>query len=329
MTASSKACAGLGLDVIDSDANFVLFGRFADQRAVWAQLLDAGILVRDVGLPGWLRVTAGLEHEIDAFLACRQGDRVTSRTAVVSRTTKETDVLVELDLDGTGVADVDTGVGFFDHMLNQLGKHGGFDLRVRTKGDLEIDSHHTIEDTAIALGQALREALGDKAGIRRYGDATVPLDETLVQVAVDLSGRPYVVHEEPAGLAPMIGAYDTTMTRHVWESISNAAQICLHVRVLVRPQRAPHRRGAVQGSRPRAARCRLARPAGARRAEHQGSAVTRSRRRRPGLRVGQPAICRTRPGARRRGRHRHGRQQSRLSTPTAWSFPASGRSPRA
>jgi imidazoleglycerol-phosphate dehydratase len=157
---------------------------------------------------------------------------VTSRTAVVSRTTKETDVLVELDLDGTGVADVDTGVGFFDHMLNQLGKHGGFDLRIRTKGDLEIDTHHTIEDTAIALGQALREALGDKAGIRRYGDATVPLDEALVQVAVDLSGRPYVVHEEPTGLAPMIGAYDTTMTRHVWESISNAAQICLHVRVL-------------------------------------------------------------------------------------------------
>jgi imidazoleglycerol-phosphate dehydratase len=155
-----------------------------------------------------------------------------ARTAVVSRTTKETDVLVELDLDGAGVADVDTGVGFFDHMLNQLGKHGGFDLRVRTKGDLEVDTHHTIEDTSIALGQALREALGDKAGIRRYGDATVPLDETLVQVAVDLSGRPYVVHDEPAGLAPMIGAYDTTMTRHVWESISTAAQICLHVRVL-------------------------------------------------------------------------------------------------
>jgi imidazoleglycerol-phosphate dehydratase len=155
-----------------------------------------------------------------------------ARTAVVSRTTKETDVLVELDLDGAGVADVDTGVGFFDHMLNQLGKHGGFDLRVRTKGDLDVDTHHTIEDTSIALGQALREALGDKAGIRRYGDATVPLDETLVQVAVDLSGRPYVVHDEPAGLAPMIGAYDTTMTRHVWESISTAAQICLHVRVL-------------------------------------------------------------------------------------------------
>ncbi len=154
------------------------------------------------------------------------------RTAVVSRTTKETDVLVELDLDGAGIADVDTGIGFFDHMLNQLGKHGGFDLRVRTKGDLEIDTHHTIEDTSIALGQALREALGDKVGIRRFGDATVPLDETLVQVAVDLSGRPYLVHDEPAGIAPMIGAYDTTMTRHIWESVSTAAQICLHVRVL-------------------------------------------------------------------------------------------------
>lgn len=155
-----------------------------------------------------------------------------ARTAVVSRTTKETDVLVELDLDGAGVADVDTGIGFFDHMLNQLGKHGGFDLRVRTKGDLDVDTHHTIEDTSIAIGQALREALGDKAGIRRYGDATVPLDETLVQVAVDLSGRPYVVHDEPSDLAPMIGAYDTTMTRHVWESISTSAQICLHIRVL-------------------------------------------------------------------------------------------------
>jgi imidazoleglycerol-phosphate dehydratase len=116
-------------------------------------------------------------------------------------------------------------------MLAQLGKHGGFDLRVRTTGDLEVDAHHTVEDTSLALGQALREALGDKAGIRRFGDALVPLDETLVQAAVDMSGRPYLVHEEPE-VVELIGSYDTTLTRHIWESIAASAQICLHVRVL-------------------------------------------------------------------------------------------------
>jgi imidazoleglycerol-phosphate dehydratase len=154
-----------------------------------------------------------------------------SRSAVVVRETKESDVRIELTLDGTGRIEVDTGVPFFDHMLSQLGKHGGFDLLVRTKGDLEVDAHHTVEDTAIAVGQALREALGDKAGIRRFGDALVPLDETLVQVAVDLSGRPYLVHEEP-DLVELIGSYDTTLTRHIWESFVASAQICLHVRVL-------------------------------------------------------------------------------------------------
>jgi imidazoleglycerol-phosphate dehydratase len=154
-----------------------------------------------------------------------------SRYAQVKRTTKESDVLVELELDGSGTADVETGVPFFDHMLAQLGKHGGFDLHVRTKGDLEVDAHHTVEDTCLAFGQALREALGDKAGIRRFGDAMVPLDEALVQSAVDLSGRPYVVHEEPE-IVELIGSYDTTLTRHIWESISASAQICLHVRVL-------------------------------------------------------------------------------------------------
>ena len=154
-----------------------------------------------------------------------------SRSARVQRTTKESDVLVELELDGSGHADVETGVPFFDHMLAQLGKHGGFDLHVRTKGDLEIDAHHTVEDTSLAFGQALREALGDKAGVRRFGDALVPLDESLVQAAVDLSGRPYLVHDEPE-IVELIGSYDTTLTRHIWESISASAQICLHVRVL-------------------------------------------------------------------------------------------------
>jgi imidazoleglycerol-phosphate dehydratase len=154
-----------------------------------------------------------------------------SRTATVKRETGETSVAVTLDVDGTGVATADTGVPFFDHMLMQLGKHAGFDLTVTTTGDTQVDAHHTVEDTAIAVGQALREALGDKAGIRRFGDALVPLDETLVQVAVDLSGRPYVVHEEPE-LIELIGTYDTTLTRHVFESFATAAQVCLHVRVL-------------------------------------------------------------------------------------------------
>ena len=154
-----------------------------------------------------------------------------TRTAHVSRTTNESSVQVDIDLDGTGVTDVETGVPFFDHMLSQLGKHGGFDLTVRAKGDLHIDSHHTVEDTALAVGQALREALGTKEGIRRYGDAVVPMDEVAVQAAVDLSGRPYIVHEEP-DMVELIGTYDTTLTRHVWESITASAQICLHVRVL-------------------------------------------------------------------------------------------------
>ena len=160
-----------------------------------------------------------------------------ARTARVTRETAETHVLVELDLDGSGRAEADTGVPFFDHMLAQLGKHAGFDVSVRTKGDVEIDAHHTVEDTALAIGQALREALADKAGIRRFGDALVPLDETLVQAAVDLSGRPYCVHDEPL-LAPLIGSYDTTLTRHVFESLVAEARICLHIRVLA--GRNPH-----------------------------------------------------------------------------------------
>ena len=155
-----------------------------------------------------------------------------SRRGHVERTTKESQVLVDLDLDGTGVTEISTGVGFYDHMLAQLGKHGLIDLTVKTVGDLHIDSHHTVEDTALALGTALRQALGDKSGIRRYGDALVPLDEALVQTAVDLSGRPYLVHEEPEIPVGLIGAYDTTLTRHIFESIVATAQITLHVRVL-------------------------------------------------------------------------------------------------
>jgi imidazoleglycerol-phosphate dehydratase len=164
-----------------------------------------------------------------------------SRVARVERATAETKVHVELDLDGTGSADISTGVGFFDHMLGQIARHGAIDLRVSTQGDLDVDAHHTVEDTALALGAAIAEALGDKKGIRRYGSALIPLDEVLVQAAVDLSGRPYVVHEEPV-LPPTIGpVYPTSMTRHIWESLGHAARITLHVCVLraARPGTAP------------------------------------------------------------------------------------------
>ena len=153
------------------------------------------------------------------------------RVATVERATKESKVAVTLDLDGTGKVDVSTGVPFFDHMLAQLGKHGLLDLTVAATGDVEVDGHHVVVDVAIVLGQALAQALGDKSGIARFGNALVPLDETLVQVAVDVSGRPYCVHEEP-DLVELIGSYDTTLTRHVFESFAAAAQICLHVRVL-------------------------------------------------------------------------------------------------
>jgi imidazoleglycerol-phosphate dehydratase len=162
-----------------------------------------------------------------------------SRTARLERQTKESKVLVELDLDGSGRADVSTGVGFYDHMLTSFSRHALVDLTVQTEGDTHIDAHHTVEDTAIVLGDALRQALGDKVGIRRFGDATVPLDEALVQAVVDVSGRPYCVHTgEPEGQVYVaIGgdsgpAYTGSLTRHVFETLAFHAQISLHVRVL-------------------------------------------------------------------------------------------------
>jgi imidazoleglycerol-phosphate dehydratase len=155
-----------------------------------------------------------------------------TRTARIGRVTGETQVLVELNLDGAGVGRAETGVPFFDHMLAQLGRHALVDLTVQARGDIEVDAHHTVEDTAIALGQALRDALGETLGICRFGDALVPLDETLVRAAVDLSGRPYVVHTEPATMSPLIGTYDTTLTRHFFESLAHSAGICIHLDVL-------------------------------------------------------------------------------------------------
>jgi imidazoleglycerol-phosphate dehydratase len=155
-----------------------------------------------------------------------------TRTGRVERQTKETKILVSIDIDGRGVTDVSTGVGFYDHMLTSFGKHGLFDLTVHCDGDLHIDAHHTVEDVAIALGQAFAQAVGDKAGTRRFGDALIPMDETLVQAAVDLSGRPYLVHHEPDGAPATIGPdYATTLTRHVFESFVYHAAIALHVSV--------------------------------------------------------------------------------------------------
>jgi imidazoleglycerol-phosphate dehydratase len=164
-----------------------------------------------------------------------------TRTARIERTTSESSVLVELDLDGTGITDISTTVGFYDHMLTAFGKHSLIDLTVRATGDTHIDVHHTVEDVAIAIGEALRQALGDKMGISRFGDAIVPLDEALAQAVVDVSGRPYLVHSgEPAGQEHhLIGGHFTgSLTRHVFESIAYHAGICLHVRVLA--GRDPH-----------------------------------------------------------------------------------------
>ena len=168
----------------------------------------------------------------------RPVDGPAARTARIERETKESKVLVELDLDGTGRAEVSTGVGFYDHMLISLSRHSLIDLTVSADGDTHIDAHHTVEDTAIVLGDALREALGSKVGIRRFGDALVPLDEALVQCAVDVSGRPYCVHTgEPEGqqyvaLGGTTPSYLGSLTRHVFETIAFHAQIALHVRVL-------------------------------------------------------------------------------------------------
>jgi len=158
-----------------------------------------------------------------------------SRVAKIDRETKESTVHVELDLDGTGRTEVSTGVGFYDHMLSSFGRHALLDLTVQTTGDTHIDAHHTVEDTAIVLGEAIREALGDKVGIRRFGDATVPLDETLVQAVVDVSGRPYCVHTgEPEGqqFVTIGDAYLGSLSRHVFETLAFHAHLGLHVRVL-------------------------------------------------------------------------------------------------
>jgi imidazoleglycerol-phosphate dehydratase len=154
-----------------------------------------------------------------------------SRVGTRSRTTKETSIEVRLDLDGTGSTDCSTGIPFYDHMLDQLGRHGGFDLTVHATGDLHIDTHHTVEDVAIALGEAFREAVGDKAGVRRFASGAYPLDEALIEVALDLSGRPFVAWdvEMPESLALGDPAFDPQLTEHAVASFATAAGITLHV----------------------------------------------------------------------------------------------------
>ena len=167
-----------------------------------------------------------------------------SRTATVSRTTSESTITVTVDLDGTGASTISTGVGFYDHMLTALARHSLIDLTVEATGDLHIDGHHTIEDTAICIGQALKEALGDKSGIRRYASAVVPLDEAVAEVVVDVAGRPYVTCQgEPDGQAyALIGGsgvpYAGSMTYHVFEALALNSGLCLHL--TLRSGRDPH-----------------------------------------------------------------------------------------
>jgi imidazoleglycerol-phosphate dehydratase len=158
-----------------------------------------------------------------------------TRIGKVERTTKESSISVQLDLDGTGEVDISTGVPFYDHMLTAFGVHGSLDLKVEATGDIHIDAHHTVEDTAIVLGQAIRQALGDKSGIRRFGDAWIPMDETLAHAAVDVSGRPYCVHvgePEQFNTFTIGNNYPFVLTRHVFDSLAFHAQIALHVRVI-------------------------------------------------------------------------------------------------
>ena len=160
---------------------------------------------------------------------------VLHRRAAITRATGESSVTLELDLDGSGQSQISTGVRFYDHMLASLARHSLIDLTVQATGDVDVDAHHTVEDVAIVLGDALREALGDKRGIARFGDATVPLDEALVQAVVDVAGRPYCVQVgEPQGQEYVIigGSYVGSLTRHVFETLAHHAGIALHVRVL-------------------------------------------------------------------------------------------------
>ena len=157
-----------------------------------------------------------------------RGDIMADRVASVSRKTSETDIELQINLDGSGFSEIDTGIGFFDHMLASFAKHGFFDLKVNVKGDLFVDSHHTIEDTGIVLGQAIAKAVGDKEGINRFGSFLLPMDEALVMCAIDLSGRPYLVHELNL-TTPQVGYFDTEMVKEFFYAVSYSAGMTLHI----------------------------------------------------------------------------------------------------
>jgi len=155
---------------------------------------------------------------------------VSSRVATRSRATKETSIEIRLDLDGTGATSVSTGLPFFDHMVDQLGRHGGFDLELAATGDLQVDAHHTVEDVGIALGECLREALGDKTGVRRFASMSLPLDEALVEVALDLSGRPYLHYEVDPGSEPLgTPPFDPQLAEEFWRAFATSALLTLHL----------------------------------------------------------------------------------------------------
>lgn len=151
------------------------------------------------------------------------------RRAAIERKTNETDIKLDINLDGSGISNIDTGIGFFDHMLNSFARHGFFDLNVTVKGDLFVDSHHTIEDTGIVLGQAIKKAIGDKVGIKRYGSFMLPMDETLILCALDLSGRPYLVYDNPLTL-DQVGYFDTEMVKEFFYAVSYASKMNLHMK---------------------------------------------------------------------------------------------------
>ncbi|HEV3386270.1 MAG TPA: imidazoleglycerol-phosphate dehydratase HisB [Gemmata sp.] len=151
-----------------------------------------------------------------------------SRTAQINRKTTETDIILSLNLDGSGNVEVSTGVGFFDHMLTHIGKHGLFDLTVQCRGDLHIDAHHTVEDVGICFGKALLQALGDKSGIRRFGDCTLPMDETLATAAIDLSGRPFLIWQ-PEIPYELFGTFSSQLSEEFWRAVSSAGLLTMHV----------------------------------------------------------------------------------------------------
>lgn len=229
-------------EVYPSDANFIL-AKVKDADGIYRRLLDQGVVVRNrsrVHLCGnCLRLTVGTAAENDMLIAALEGrcidavaadDEMTSagRVAAVHRVTGETDVLVSVGLDGSGKTDISTGLGFFDHMLDQIGRHGGVDLTVKVKGDLNVDEHHTIEDTALALGDALAKALHDKRGLERYGFC-LPMDECRATVAIDFGGRPCLVWDVEPFVREKIGDVPTEMFRHFFKSLSDTARCNLYI----------------------------------------------------------------------------------------------------